>query len=174
MKLEDLENNELVKSIVNNIIADETFKRKCKTYFNQIFEDGKIDTSDIPIMINLVLTVYNNHNKVKVTKEHLKPVFMLLISTLLIEFKGDIDIDLDLILLMLEPQIDILLMSIKMSNCKWPCCGSKPVETEDNMNRNMRLHKMERVKKIQDDVNKLLSEEVLPKVDNEPKVDNTE
>ena len=112
MKLEDLEKNTLIKEIVDNIIADETFKRKCDMNFKRIFEDGKVDQNDIPLMINLIITVYNNHNKIKVSKKNMKYVFMLLISRLLVEFKGDSGLDEGLILLMLEPQIDILLMVV--------------------------------------------------------------
>ena len=112
MNIKDLEKNDIVKALVNSIIADKTFKSKCEMNFKQIFDDGKVDKDDIPIIINLVLTIYNNHNKIKVSKKNMKPVFMLLISKLLIEFKGDIMLDESLILLMLEPQIDILLMSV--------------------------------------------------------------
>ena len=70
MKIEDLEKNEIVLSLVNNIISDETFKSKCEMNFKQIFEDGKVDKDDIPIIINLVLTIYNNHNNLRVQGEH--------------------------------------------------------------------------------------------------------
>ena len=163
MNIKDLEENDIVKALVNSIIADKAFKSKCEMNFKQIFDDGKVDTNDIPIIINLVLTIYNNHNKIKVSKDNMKPVFMLLISKLLNEFKGDIMLDESLILLMLEPQIDILLMSVATIGkvkCNW--CASKPSQdAEDNVYHKMKINKIDKdkvAKKVTND-----EEEVLPK-----------
>jgi len=144
MNIKDLEENDIVKALVNSIIADKAFKSKCEMNFKQIFDDGKVDTDDIPIIINLVLTIYNNHNKIKVSKDNMKPVFMLLISKLLNEFKGDIMIDESLIILMLEPQIDILLMSVAtIGKLKCPWCTSRPSQdAEDNVYHKMKINKI--------------------------------
>tara|TARA_B110001469_G_scaffold127429_1_gene148282 strand:- start:177 stop:668 length:492 start_codon:yes stop_codon:yes gene_type:complete len=148
MNLEDLEKNEIVKTAVENIISDENFKKKCETNFKQIFDDGKVDSDDIPVIINLILTIYNNHNKIRVKPENTKPVFMLLISKLLNEFKGDIEIDQTLIMLMLEPQIDLLLTSVSAVKTL-SCCGSKPKrDDEENTLTKIRLNKLERQKQI--------------------------
>jgi len=162
MKIKDLEKNNIVKTLVNSIIADETFKNKCEMNFKQIFEDDKVDNDDIPIIINLILTIYNNHNKVKVSKANMKPVFMLLISKLLMEFKGDTILDESLILLMLEPQIDILLMSVStIGRIRFPCCASRPShDTEDNIYTKMKINKINKEKVINQSIN---NEEVLPK-----------
>ena len=148
MLIKDLEKNEVVNTLVNNIISDKTFKEKCEVNFKKIFDDGKIDTDDIPIIINLVLTIYNNHNKIKVSKENMKPVFMLLISKLLNEFKGDIPIDESVVLLMLEPQIDLLLMSVaSLGKIKLPCCGSKPQkDDEDNVVNKIKINRIDKDK----------------------------
>ena len=149
MKVEDLENNEIVKAAVNNIISDENFKKKCEVNFKQIFDDGKIDGDDIPVIINLIMTIYSNHKKIKIKSQNLKPVFMLLITKLLNEFKGDIEIDNDLILLMLEPQIDLLLTSVSAIK-SIPCCGSRPkkINEEHNLNK-LRLNKLEKQKTLE-------------------------
>jgi len=147
MNLTYLEKNKVVRDLVNSIISDKTFMEKCEMNFKQIFEDGKVDKDDIPLIINLFLTVYNNHNKIRVSKANLKPVFMLLITRLLTEFKGDTGLDEQMILLLLEPQIDILLMSVKAINCKFPCCGSKPQEAEEKevqVYHKMKLNKIEK------------------------------
>lgn len=149
MKIEELENNETVKALVDSIISDKTFKDKCKLNFDQIFEDGKVDRDDIPLIINLILTVYQNHTKIKVSKVHLKPFFMMLITRLLDEFKGESQLDSNLILLLLEPQIDLLLMSVnlKCDNCPSWCCGKRPedkAERETNVLQKMKLNKIEK------------------------------
>ena len=170
MNIKDLEKNDIVKALVNSIIADKTFKSKCEMNFKQIFDDGKVNKDDIPIIINLVLTIYNNHNKIKISKKNMKPVFMLLISKLLIEFKGDIMLDESLILLMLEPQIDILLMSVAIiSDIKCPWCASRPSQdAEDNVYHKMKINKIDKDKIANQSVDVIDAvdvEEVLPKVE---------
>jgi hypothetical protein len=146
MILETLERNDEIRTLVNSIISDKVFKEKCKDHFNQIFDDKKVDKDDIPLIINLFLTVYNNQNKINVKRVQLKPVFMLLISRLLIEFQEEESkLDTNLILLLIEPQIDLLLASIRLSNCKFPCCGSKPDdEKESIIYQKMKLNKIEK------------------------------
>ena len=174
MLIKDLEKNEVVNTLVNNIISDKKFKEKCEVNFKKIFDDGKIDTDDIPIIINLVLTIYNNHNKIKVSKENMKPVFMLLISKLLNEFKGDIPIDESVVLLMLEPQIDLLLMSVaSLGKMKLPCCGSKPKkDDEDNVVNKIKINRIDKdktknlvkVKKEPVKVEEIKQEDILPEI----------
>lgn len=156
MRIEQLENNEIVKQIVNDIISDQTFKNKCKLNFEQIFEDGKIDKDDVPLIINLILTIYQNHTKINISKIHLKPVFMLLISRLIEEFKGESELDQNLILLLIEPQIDLLLMSLNVNCSKWfrklcCCCFDKPEDKEEketNVLKTMKLNKIEKQKMV--------------------------
>ena len=152
MKVEDLEKNTLIKEIVDAIIADETFKEKCSSNVKRIFEDGKVDLHDIPLMINLTVMVYNNYSKIRVSKKNMKPVFMLLITRLLIELKGDGALDEELILLMLEPQIDILLMMVSTLKCPSSCCASKPskdkVEKEEHIVYKMKVNKLETQSKL--------------------------
>ena len=162
MKLEALEKNETIRTLVSCILSDKKFKDKCKDNFEQIFDDNKVDRDDIPLIINLFLTVYNNHNKVEISKIQLKPVFMLLIARLLIEFQtGDHQIDKDLILLLIEPQIDLLVTSIQLSSkCKFPCCGSKPIDTEENessMYQKMKLNKIEKQRKLSESLARKVS-----------------
>ena len=173
MLIKDLEKNEVVNTLVNNIISDKKFKEKCEVNFKKIFDDGKIDTDDIPIIINLVLTIYNNHNKIKVSKENMKPVFMLLISKLLNEFKGDIPIDESVVLLMLEPQIDLLLMSVaSLGKMKLPCCGSKPQkDDEDNVVNKIKINRIDKdktkklvVKEEPVKVEEIKPEDILPEI----------
>ena len=149
MKIEELENNKIVKALVDSIISDKTFKDKCKINFDQICEDGKVDRDDIPLIINLILTVYQNHTKINISKVHLKPMFLLLITRLLDEFKGDAQLDSNLILLLIEPQIEILLMSVNLrcDNCPSWCCGKRPedkAERETNVLQKMKLNKIEK------------------------------
>ena len=143
MNIKDLESNPVIKKIVEDIIADETFRRKCELNFKQIFADGKIDKDDIPLMVNLILNVYQNYTKIRVSNINLKPVFMLLLSKLINQFKGESNLDEQLILLLVEPQVDLLLMSINVSKCPPSCCGSRP-EKEENVVNKLKVNRVDK------------------------------
>tara|TARA_B100001109_G_C18797823_1_gene443366 strand:- start:323 stop:799 length:477 start_codon:yes stop_codon:yes gene_type:complete len=152
MLIKDLEKNIVIKELVNTIIEDKAFKGKCELNFKKIFEDGKVDRDDIPLIINLFLVIYKNQSKIKVSKKKLKPVFMLLISKLLVEFKGESDLDEEVILLLIEPQIDLLLMSVQFEAGKFPCCccPAKPDdEKEENEVNKMKLNRIDKQKKLE-------------------------
>lgn len=159
MLIKDLEKNIVIKELVNTIIADKDFKEKCKFNFQKIFEDGKVDRDDIPLIINLFIAVYKNQSSINVSKKHLKPVFMLLISKLLNEFKGESDLDEDIIILLIEPQIDLLLMSVKFEKGKFPCCccSAKPDdEKEENTVNKMKLNRLDKIKMLKEDEEQLI------------------
>ena len=143
MILEELKNNKVIQDAVKSIIDDKIFLNKCEMNFKKIFEDGKIDGDDIPLIINLVLTIYKNHTKIKIEKKNLKGVFLLLIFTLIDKFKGDSTFDTDMIMMLLEPQIDLLFMSVNLP--KMSCCGSRPVEDEDNIVTKLKVNKIEKM-----------------------------
>lgn len=144
MILEELKNNKVIQDAVKSIIDDKIFLNKCEMNFKKIFEDGKIDGDDIPLIINLVLTIYKNHTKIKIEKKNLKGVFLLLIFTLIDKFKGESTFDTDMIMMLLEPQIDLLFMSVNLP--KMNCCGSRPVEDEDNIVNKLKVNKIEKMK----------------------------
>lgn len=159
MLIKDLEKNIVIKELVNTIIADKDFKEKCKFNFQKIFEDGKVDRDDIPLIINLFIAVYKNQSSIKITKKNLKPVFMLLVSKLLNEFKGESDLDEDIIILLIEPQIDLLLMSIQFEKGKFPCCccSAKPNdEKEENTVNKMKLNRLDKIKMLKEDEEQLI------------------
>jgi len=159
MLIKDLEKNIIIKELVNTIIADKDFKEKCKFNFQKIFEDGKVDRDDIPLIINLFIAVYKNQSSIKVSKKYLKPVFMLLVSKLLNEFKGESELDEDIIILLVEPQIDLLLMSVKFEKGKFPCCccSAKPDdEKEENTVNKMKINRLDKIKMLKEDEEQLI------------------
>ena len=132
-----------VRTLVDQILDDPEFKARCKKNFDLIFADKVVTKDDIPLIINLILTVYQNHTKIKIKKMDLKPVFMVLITQLLDEFKGDTKLDTQMILLLIEPQIDLLLMSVQISRCPSWLCGSKPRDEESVLNK-MKVNKVDK------------------------------
>ena len=149
MNFQNLDSDPTIKGIVDLIIDDDKFKSKCRESFQKIFEDNKFDKDDIPLVINLILTVYINHKKIKIASKNLKPVFMLLLSKMINELKDDMMLDdkmgLDekMILVLIEPHIDILLMSVKIPRCKSSCCSSRP-ETDDNVVNKLKVNKVDK------------------------------
>lgn len=142
MLLSELKENKQVCDAVKSIVSDKVFLKKCELNFHKIFEDGKVDGDDIPLLINLVLMLYKNNHKIKIKKDLLKDVFLLLICDLLDRFKGDNQIDADIILMLLEPQIDLLFMSVNLPKCG--CCSSRPPKDEEvNMMNKIKLSKLE-------------------------------
>ena len=145
-----------VKALVDQILDDPEFKARCKKNFDLIFADKVVTKDDIPLIINLILSVYQNHTKIIIKKIDLKPVFMVLITQLLDEFKGDTKLDTQMIVLLIEPQIDLLLMSVQVSRCPSWLCGSKPRDEESVLNK-MKVNKVDKEAK-----EKQMSDQVLP------------
>ena len=130
MLLSELVSDPIVNQIVDNILSDETFKNKCQLNFDNIFLDNKITSDDIPIIINLVLTIYTNYTKIKINKKIMKSVFLLLmtkfINTVVTQRNGDKpDLDTESIYTLVEPQIDLLFLTLSTPCCT-SCCGSRP------------------------------------------------
>lgn len=75
--------SELVTSIVNTLIDDETFVNDCKTELTEIMKDGKFDFKDMPEVIALVVLVYEKYDELHVDEKDIIDVFRLLIVELL-------------------------------------------------------------------------------------------
>ena len=130
MLLSELVSDPIVNEIVDNILSDENFKNKCQLNFNNIFLDNKITSDDIPIIINLVLTIYMNYTKIKINKKTMKSVFLLLmtkfINNVVTQRNGDRpELDTESIYTLVEPQIDLLFLTLSTPCCT-SCCGSRP------------------------------------------------
>ena len=145
MDLDMIRSNTQIQSMVDSILTDETFKQQCSSYFKQIFADDVIDKDDIPLIVNLVLTVLQNHRKIKLSNFNLKPILVLLLITLINEFKGESQLDENLLVLLIEPQLDLVLLSLNVSSCKWCCCGSRP-EKQDNVVNKLKVNKIDKQK----------------------------
>jgi hypothetical protein len=143
MSINELRENKIVMDAVKKFISDKAFLKRCESYFKKIMEDGKIDGDDVPLIINLVLMVYKNHKKVKIDKNALKDFFKLLICELIDRFKEDTPVDFDVIIMLLEPQIDLLFMSVKLPSCG--LCGSKPTHDDERVVMNkIKINKLQK------------------------------
>ena len=53
MNIEQLRKNPLIKNIVKTILDNDKFYESCEKSIKEIYADNKIDTKDIPIILNL-------------------------------------------------------------------------------------------------------------------------
>ena len=146
MNIDNLKKDANIKSIVDSIMNNTTFTDKCEKSFKEIYSDGKLDQNDIPMIINLLMTIYVNTNNINIKNEHLKNVLLLMVISLLEKYNKDTTLDSNLLLQLIEPHIDLLLLNINVSKCKW--CSSRPNIEDNDIVNNIKLKK--RIK----DVNK--------------------
>jgi len=132
--------HKIVNSIVQNIVKDPIFYEKLKLMINRIFNNKKINNADTPFLIHTLIIIYNHQKNIKIERKYIKQVFLLLLKILNddIEFTDGIDE----LIKYIDPQIDLLLMSLSDSKCRG-CCGSKPTGADEinriiikRMNRN--------------------------------------
>jgi len=156
MEMEMIKKHNTIKTIVDSIMADKNFYKVCEEGFKDIYEDGVIDEKDIPMIINLLLTAYVTHSKIKITKKHKKQVLILLVHTLIETFQVNNTINTDIIMLLIEPQIDLILLNIDLPKCKW--CSSRPID-EGKVINNIKLNRLNNIK--HDTLEEVVKEEVV-------------
>ena len=139
MNIDNLKNDANIKSIVDSIMNNTTFTDKCEKSFKEIYSDGKLDQNDIPMIINLLMTIYVNTNNISIKNEHLKNVLLLMVISLLEKYNKDTTFDGNLLLQLIEPQIDLLLLNINVSKCK--LCSSRPNIEDNDIVNNIKLKK---------------------------------
>jgi hypothetical protein len=84
-----------------------------------------------------------------------KKVLMLLIYTLINKFQVNDKINNDSIMLLIEPHIDLILLSVNLPKCKW--CSSRPLDEEKVIN-GIKLNRLNNMKHVKLDI----KEEILP------------
>lgn len=72
-----------IKEIADIMLADKDFKNSILDTLKKITADGKIDQSDIPFVVGVILENYNKFEKFRVTNEQIGEVLGYLCSELL-------------------------------------------------------------------------------------------
>ena len=137
MNIEQLRKNLLIKNIVKTILDNDKFYESCEKSIKDIYADNKIDTKDIPIILNLLVSTYNNYSTISVDRKDIKEVFILLYIEIIYKLKWEDKVNIENTVEILSPQIDLLLISINSNintNCLQRllcyCCNksdSKPI-----------------------------------------------
>ena len=132
MNIINLRENKLISNIVKSILDNDEFYNNCEQSIKKILADNKINEKDIPVILNLLITVYNQYNTIKFDKKDLREILILLFIELLEKFNFIENLNIDSIIELLEPQIDLLLVSVNINQsftdklfC-FSCCSNKP------------------------------------------------
>ena len=75
--------NNSIKEIADIMLADKEFKNNILDALKKITADGKIDQSDIPIVVSVVIGNYNKFEQFKVSNDQIGDVLGYLCSELL-------------------------------------------------------------------------------------------
>lgn len=124
----------LVEDIVNEILKNEEFKNDCKNNILAIVKDGKLDATDTPYILTMVVDIYNNTDEFKITKDKVEAVLKLLIIKLLEELKLLNEENKQITEKLIESSLKLLTKKVKQSKmlekiikwlksgCKCSCC----------------------------------------------------
>jgi len=133
-----LKNNTLVSNIVKTILDNDNYYKNCEVSIRKIYADNKIDSKDIPVILNLLVSTYNNYSTFSIDKKDIKEVFILLFIEMIERLEWTDTINLEETINLLSPQIDLLLITINtniacIEKCKKLfCCASKNTNTLPN------------------------------------------
>jgi hypothetical protein len=131
MNIEELKNNTLVSNIVKTILDNDNYYKNCEESMRKIYADNKIDSNDIPIILNLLVSTYNNYSTFSIDKKDIKEVLILIFIEMIERLEWTYNINLEETINLLSPQIDLLLITINtntecIEKCKrFFCCASK-------------------------------------------------
>ena len=86
LSAKDLLEDKTINDIVNQILENKEFVDECVSKIkNDVLQDNKIDTTDIPALIYIVTLLLNNKPKIKINNQTMKEVIKLLIIKLLVK-----------------------------------------------------------------------------------------
>ena len=122
--MNNIKQNPLINNIVKTILDNDKFFNTCKISLEQIYADNKIDSKDIPIILNLLVSTYNNHTTIKIDRKDIKEVFILLFIEMIEKLQWSDKIDVNSTIEILSPQIDLLLISINPNISNWCWCST--------------------------------------------------
>ena len=152
--MEQITHDKNIETIVDNILSNQSFSESCKSIFDEIYKDKKLDQNDIPDLIKLVFILYKNKNKIRISKKNIKRVFIFLIFKLIEEYvpEKNNQIEKYQLIKLIEPAIDLILFSLddfSFSCCC--CCKSKNSESTDDIIKKIKTHDTQLVKTVSSD-----------------------
>ncbi len=140
---QELLNDPVTDQVVTEILSDIEFKNRCLTKIRAIFDDAQLDVNDIPIIVTLLIDVYNSYKTVRVDKENFRNIFKLLIYRLFQELgflENMTESDSALVEMAVDGALTLLTTNVdykKIRGCwkkTFPCCfPDKDVEQVEDV-----------------------------------------
>lgn len=132
MNINQIKSNKLIVDIVKEILDNDSFYNECEKSMKEIYADKKITIEDTPLILKILVSVYNNYSTIKIDKKDIKEVFILLFVEILNKLNNNNNNEEDYqpIIELISPQIDLLLISIESASCwkkicNFCCCVKK-------------------------------------------------
>ena len=112
-------NNPQIKRVINNIINDQNFINTLDFSIQNVFEDNKISSEDIPIIINVIFIVLNKYQNIRIDKKNINIFVKNLIIELLKNYnernKKKLDINFEEFSILIDPYINLLVMNLNIN-----------------------------------------------------------
>jgi len=121
-------NDPTVERIANEILDNKEFREDCKQNITNILQDGKVDSSDAPYILSLVVDILNGYPEIEVTPKKVEGVLRVVVMRLLDELQLLNDENRDQIEKLLSSALKLLVTTLKQKSlwsklCK--CCNPK-------------------------------------------------
>jgi len=124
----NLVNDPTVEKIVNELLDNKEFKEDCNRNILNILEDGKVDSSDAPYILSLVVDIVNEYPDIEISPNKIEKVLNVLVLRLLDELSLLNDENRHQIEKILSSALKLLVTTLKQKSvlsklCK--CCNPK-------------------------------------------------
>jgi hypothetical protein len=112
-----------IDSVIDLLIKNENFKGKIEEHLINVMKDHKLDTNDIPELILMVMTLYNNISTVKLAYSDIPSFINLIIKRILKEKNLIPEENEDIFFKLLETTINLVMLKPKVKKCLISCCN---------------------------------------------------
>lgn len=121
-------NDPAIEKIANEILDNKKFRDSCKSNISNILEDGKVDSSDAPFILSMVVDVINECPEIEITPKKVEGVLRVVVMRLLDELNLLDDGNRNQIEKLLSSALKLLVTTLKQRSfwsklCK--CCSPK-------------------------------------------------
>ena len=127
----NLVNDPDVEKIAKEILDNKEFREDCKSNIKNILKDGKVDSSDAPYILSMVVDILNEYPEINITPKKVEGVLRVVIMRLLEELSLINEDNRNEIEKLLSSALKLLVTTLKQKSlwsklCKsCSCCNPK-------------------------------------------------
>ena len=129
MSIKDYIFDPAANKIADTLLENKQFKNEALINLKNILKDNKIDYADVPYILSLVATLYNNYSTIHIKKSQIKDVFKIIILRLLDDVEILNKVNKDDLEKIIDSALSLLSMAINtetiMDKIKSKCCCCK-------------------------------------------------